>query len=76
MIYLLTWEKKKDLVPNIIYPNLCLQKNFLWNTKVSFSYWFYQNPHISTKVLKDEYWVQAMNEEIGALEKNETWEIV
>ena len=28
------------------------------------------------EALKDENWVRAMNEEMKALEKNETWEIV
>ncbi|KAL2320148.1 hypothetical protein Fmac_029117 [Flemingia macrophylla] len=28
------------------------------------------------EALKDENWVRAMNEEMGALERNETWEIV
>jgi len=28
------------------------------------------------EALKDENWIQAMNEEMSALERNETWEIV
>ena len=27
------------------------------------------------EAVKDEKWVKAMNEEIGAIEKNETWEV-
>jgi len=33
-------------------------------------------PTIVAVAMKDENWVQAMNEDMGALEKKQTWEIV
>ena len=77
MIYPLPWEKKNDLVPNILYSNLSTKKLSVQHHRSFLS--AIDSIRIPTSVqetLKDENWIQAMNEEMSALERNETWEIV
>jgi hypothetical protein len=46
----------------------CLQRNLALLSTIE--------PNCFEKASKDEFWNKAMNEELGQIEKNDTWELV
>ena len=69
-------EKELGIVPNIPFPNICLIKDSKTNIELSLQIFHLFIPRTIQEALGHSKWRLVVQEEMNALLKNRTWEIV
>lgn len=75
-IFLLLLEKVLELILNILFVNLCHMIPYLHHIVPLFCLSFVSIPHNWKEALTNPNWKEAMAEEMRALNKSGTWELV